>query len=65
MLWCEGVRQLDGINAQVAARMAGAFETWRRFDPARQALMRRELESTLKTPGLSSNMFEVVSKMLA
>jgi aminopeptidase N len=61
----EVVRQLDGVNAMVAARMAGAFETWKKFDPARQALIRAELESTLKTPGLSSNMFEVVSKMLA
>ncbi len=61
----EVIRTLDGINAQVAARMAGAFETWRRFDEKRQTLIRAELESTLKTPGLSSNMFEVVSKMLA
>jgi aminopeptidase N len=45
--------------------MAGAFETWRRFDTKRQALMRGELEAMLATPGLSSNMFEVVSKMLA
>jgi aminopeptidase N len=59
------VRSLDGINAQVAARMAGAFETWKRFDEKRRALIRAELEATLKTPGLSSNMFEVVSKMLA
>jgi len=59
------VRTLDGINAQVAARMAGAFETWRRFDEKRQALIRAELDATLKTPGLSSNLFEVVSKMLA
>ncbi len=61
----EVIRTLDGINAQVAARMAGAFETWKRFDKKRQALIRAELESSLKTPGLSSNMFEVVSKMLA
>jgi aminopeptidase N len=61
----EVIRTLDGINAQVAARMAGAFETWKRFDPKRQALMRAELEATLKTPGLSSNLFEVVSKTLA
>jgi len=61
----EIVRKLDGLNAQVAARMAGAFETWRRFDAKRQALMRGELEAMLATPGLSSNMFEVVSKMLA
>lgn len=61
----EVIRTLDGINAQVAARMAGAFETWKRFDTKRQALMRAELEATLKTPGLSSNLFEVVSKTLA
>lgn len=59
------IRTLDGINAQVAARMAGAFETWRRFDEKRQSLIRAELDATLKTPGLSSNLFEVVSKMLA
>ncbi|GAA0527383.1 aminopeptidase N [Rhizomicrobium palustre] len=59
------VRKLDGINAQVAARMAGAFETWRRFDPARQALIRAELEKTLAISGISSNLFEVMSKTLA
>jgi aminopeptidase N len=60
----ETIRTLDKINAMVAARMAGAFETWRRFDPKRQALMRRELETMVKTPGISSNLFEVVTKMI-
>ncbi len=60
----ETIRTLDKINAQVAARMAGAFETWRRFDERRQALMRRELEEIVKSPGLSSNLYEVASKML-
>jgi aminopeptidase N len=60
----ETLRGLDKINAQVAARMAGAFETWRRFDERRQSLIRRELEAILKSPGLSSNMFEVATKML-
>ena len=60
----EIIRTLDGFNAQVAARMAGAFETWRRFDSKRQALMRQELDAIAKTPGLSSNLFEVVGKML-
>ena len=44
--------------------MAGAFETWRRYDPARQALMRAELETIKTMPGLSANLFEVASKML-
>jgi len=60
----ETIRTLDKINAQVAARMAGAFETWRRFDSGRQGLMHRELDSIAKTPGLSSNLFEVTGKML-
>jgi aminopeptidase N len=60
----ETLRRLDGINPQVAARMAGAFENWRRYDPTRQALMRAELEAMLAIPDRSSNMFEVATKML-
>jgi aminopeptidase N len=63
-LVAETIRTLDGINPQVAARMSGAFENWRRYDSGRQALMRAELETIAKMPGLSSNLFEVVGKML-
>ncbi|HEY0104512.1 MAG TPA: aminopeptidase N [Rhizomicrobium sp.] len=55
---------LDKINPQVSARMAGAFEAWRRYDGNRQALMRRELEALTKLDGLSANLFEVATKML-
>jgi aminopeptidase N len=44
--------------------MAAAFEAWRRYDANRQALMRAELEATLKVPSLSANLFEVATKML-
>jgi aminopeptidase N len=60
----ETLRTLDGINPQVAARMAGAFENWRRYDAGRQALMRAEIEGLAKLPGLSANLFEVTGKML-
>jgi aminopeptidase N len=60
----ETIRALDAINPQVAARMASAFENWRRYDASRQTLMRSELRSCLDAPGRSSNLFEVVSKML-
>ena len=60
----EVLRTLDGINAQVAARMAGAFENWRRYDKQRQSLMRAELEAMLAMPDRSSNIFEVATKML-
>jgi aminopeptidase N len=58
------IATLDKINPQVAARMAGAFEAWRRYDPARQASMRGELQALTKLDGLSANLFEVVTKML-
>ncbi len=58
------IAALDKINPQVAARMAGAFEQWRRYDAGRQALMRRELEGLAKLDGLSANLFEVATKML-
>ena len=61
----EVIRTLDPMNPQVSARLAGAFESWRRYDPARQALMQAELEAILKLPGISPNLFDVASKMLA
>ncbi|HKU64861.1 MAG TPA: aminopeptidase N, partial [Rhizomicrobium sp.] len=60
----EVIRSLDGMNPQVAARMAGAFESWRRYDPARQALMRTELKAIHGLSGISPNLFEVTGKML-
>jgi aminopeptidase N len=63
-LVAEVIGKLDAMNPLVAARMAGAFEAWRRYDAARQAQARAELERLAKLDGLSSNLFEVVTKML-
>jgi len=60
----EVVQTVDSINPQTAARMAAAFETWRRYDPARQQLMRAELEAIAAQPGLSANLYEMATKML-
>lgn len=60
----EVIRTLDPMNPQVAARMAGAFESWRRYDPARQELMKGELKAIRDLPGISPNLFEVTGKML-
>ena len=60
----EVVQALDSINPQTAARMAAAFETWRRYDPERQRMIRSELEAIAAGPGLSNNLYEMVSKML-
>jgi aminopeptidase N len=60
----EVIRTLDPMNPQVAARMAGAFESWRRYDPARQQLMKAELAATQGLSGISPNLYEVTGKML-
>ncbi|MCX7281900.1 MAG: aminopeptidase N [Alphaproteobacteria bacterium] len=60
----EVIRTLDPMNPQVAARMASAFESWRRYDPARQKMMQAELKTIRDLPGISPNLFEVTGKML-
>jgi aminopeptidase N len=55
---------LDRFNPILAARLVQPLGAWRRHDPARQALMRRELERVLTTPDLSKNTYEMVSKSL-
>jgi aminopeptidase N len=55
---------LDKANPTTAARLVQALGQWRRFDPARQGLMRAQLDRILATPGLSPNTYEMVSKSL-
>ncbi|MFM9852851.1 MAG: DUF3458 domain-containing protein, partial [Sphingomonadaceae bacterium] len=56
---------LDPINPQTAAKLTPPLGRWRRFDEGRQALMKRELERIIATPGLSKDVFEQASKSLA
>ncbi|TVP71439.1 MAG: aminopeptidase N [Rhodobacteraceae bacterium] len=56
--------RLDGVNPQSAARMSTLFETWRRYDADRQALIRAELERISAHDGLSRDMGEMVGRML-
>jgi aminopeptidase N len=55
---------LDKLNPQTAAKLIPPLGRWRRFDEARGALMRAELERIVATPGLSKDMFEQASKSL-
>ena len=49
---------VDRLNPQTAARLVPPLGRWRRFDPARQDLMKAELERIVATPGLSKDVFE-------
>jgi|APFre7841882724_1041349.scaffolds.fasta_scaffold08495_2 aminopeptidase N len=61
----ERVIELDPINPQVAARLARAFDRWKKFDFERQALAREALERIRDTPGLSKDVSEIVLRSLA
>jgi aminopeptidase N len=56
---------LDKANPTTAARIVQPLGQWRRYDAARQALMRAALERILAAPGLSPNTYEMVAKSLA
>jgi len=55
---------IDPLNPQIAARLVSAFTLWKRYDENRKALMKEQLDRILKTPGLSKDVHEIVSKSL-
>ncbi|NBF03005.1 aminopeptidase N [Pseudomonas sp. Fl5BN2] len=59
------VIELNGFNPQIASRQLAPLTRWRKYDSARQALMKGELERIRASGELSSDVFEVVSKSLA
>ena len=59
------VEKVDKINPQVAARLAGAFALHKRYDAARGALMRAQLERIRDMPGVSKDTYEVCARSLA
>ncbi len=58
------VLELDPLNPQIAARIARAFDRWRKFDAARQEKARAALERIRGAAGLSKDVAEVVTKAL-
>jgi aminopeptidase N len=60
----EQVIALDAMNPQIAARLARAFDRWKKFDGGRQALARAALERIRATEGLSKDTTEVVGRSL-
>ncbi|WP_095161648.1 aminopeptidase N [Pseudomonas sp. Irchel 3F5] len=59
------VIELNALNPQIASRQLAPLTRWRKYDSARQALMKAELERILASGSLSSDVYEVVSKSLA
>ena len=56
---------LNGINPQVAGRMATSFRTWKQYDGPRQEKAREHMQRILATANLSTNVYEIISRTLA
>jgi aminopeptidase N len=56
--------RLDKLNPQTTARMCSAFQTWKRYDLARQDLIKAQLERIAATDGLSRDTNEMITRIL-
>ncbi len=63
--WADCVIKLDGINQQLAARVARAMDRWRMYAPSAQIMMESALQRVAKTRNLSNDVTEIISKALA
>ena len=61
----EVVIGLDTRNPQVAARLLGAFKSWRALEPARRAKAEAALKRVSETDGLSPDVRDIVDRSLA
>ncbi len=60
----EQVLKLDPLNPQTASRLVTVFNNWKRFEENNKTKMKDQLKRIVKTPKLSGDVFEIVSKAL-
>jgi aminopeptidase N len=63
-LLADVIIMLNGINPQVAARMATGFRSWRLYDAPRRAHAESNMQRILGTNGLSNDVFEIISRTI-
>ncbi len=56
--------EIDKINPQAAARTCGAFQSWKRYDPDRQALMKSNMNRILAQDTLSRDTKEMLTRIV-
>ncbi len=59
------VLRIDPLNPQTAARLVGVFNGWRKFNKEQKSKMNDQLQRIIKTPKISGDVFEIVSKALS
>jgi aminopeptidase N len=63
--WSDRVIELDGINPQVAARLARALDRWNKLAEPQRSAAREAIARVAAKPDLSNDVREVVSRALA
>ena len=58
------VIELDKLNPQIAARMASAFNRWKRYDEKIKKLMKKQLQRISEFENLSGDVSEIVNNAL-
>nr|WP_306265778.1 aminopeptidase N [Pararhizobium sp. IMCC3301] len=58
------VGALDTHNPQIAARLLEGLRSWRKLEPGRQRLARLALEKLREQSGLSSNVADIVNRLI-
>jgi len=64
-LVADAILTLDPLNPQVASRIATSFRSCKLLTQSRKALAEAELDRVLAKPGLSRDVYEIVSKIRA
>jgi aminopeptidase N len=64
-LLADVIQTLDSLNPQVASRMATSFRSWKQYNGVRRDHAVREMQRILAKPGLSNDVYEIISRTLA
>ena len=65
MLWADAVREIDGFNSSLAARMARAMDRWMHLAEPWRAAAREAIARVAAKPDLSPGAREIVEHALA
>ena len=57
--------EIDKINAQMSSRLAGSFKLYKKMNKKSKELMRVELKRVISQEKISSNLYEIVSKIIS
>jgi aminopeptidase N len=60
----DSITKLDGINPQVASRMATGFRSWRQFEKTRRDHADTQMRRILASTSLSPDVYEIISRTL-